>query len=343
MRYPLVSVVIPVFNAEKYIREAVESIINQSYKNLEIIVIDDGSTDKTFDILRSIQDNRLIIKQNLVNLGTAESSNIAVKMARGEFICLMDGDDVSLSNRVYEQVSFFLKHEDYGLLGTASIFSDTKQVLRFPRDDKKIRVDMLRYYPFRNPTLMIRKDILLEHNIFFNPEYSLTLDYEFVSRVIPYTKTANLDTELLLYRVHPEQTSKVHHGVFLQSADNVRINQLANLEIVVSERERMLHLKMLNDNYIPASIAEFEESQIWIRKLKDANNKVGFYDKVEFDGFLFSLNYVHRKFVYGKSYTFDLINEFYFSSYKYYKYVNLGVTFHLKFIFKCILKWQVKV
>lgn len=117
----LVSVIMPVYNVEKYVEEAVRSIQNQTYKNLEIIVIDDGSTDNTFHIVESllIEDKRIKLYKNEENLRIVKTLNKAISLATGEFIVRMDGDDISLPSRIETLLKFLLSHPEYSLVGSA--------------------------------------------------------------------------------------------------------------------------------------------------------------------------------------------------------------------------------
>lgn len=119
----LISVLVPVYNVEKYVKEAIQSLLNQTYQNLEIIIVDDCSTDKTFEILENLkkQDNRIKIFRNYENKKICYSLNKAFLESSGNYIARMDGDDVSLPNKIEEQLKYLKKNRDVDLVGTSTI------------------------------------------------------------------------------------------------------------------------------------------------------------------------------------------------------------------------------
>lgn len=115
---PKVSVVMPAFNAEKYIREAVDSILNQTFTDFEFIIINDGSTDHTKEIILEYDDPRIVLLENEKNSGIVVTLNKGIQFARGEYIARMDSDDISLCNRIERQVLFLDSHAHIGLIGS---------------------------------------------------------------------------------------------------------------------------------------------------------------------------------------------------------------------------------
>ena len=122
---PLVSVIIPAYNANGFLSDAINSILNQTYKNLEIIIVDDGSTDETPKILKIFakKDQRIKIIRNKRNLNIANSLNIGIKSAKGNYIARMDADDISLPHRIKNQMNYLHKHPEIVILGVKSILS----------------------------------------------------------------------------------------------------------------------------------------------------------------------------------------------------------------------------
>jgi len=118
MDRPKISVIMSVYNGEKYLREAIESILNQTFRDFEFIIINDGSTDKTSEILSSYNDPRIVIINNKRNIGLTKSLNKGLKMVKGEYIARQDADDVSLPERLERMVNFLDMNRDVGLLGS---------------------------------------------------------------------------------------------------------------------------------------------------------------------------------------------------------------------------------
>ena len=163
MMSPLVSVVLPVYNGEKYMKDAIDSILAQTWHDFEFIIIDDGSRDATWDIIKSYTDPRLVaVKQE--NSGLAATLNRAIGMARGKYIARQDHDDVSRADRLKQQVEFMESHSDCVLLGTRSeIWVDDRNSGRthsHPLNSGEIKIGLLFDNPFVHSSVMFRKDVV---------------------------------------------------------------------------------------------------------------------------------------------------------------------------------------
>ena len=208
---PPVSVVMSVFNGQAFLAEAVESILGQTYGDFEFVVIDDGSTDSTPEILASYaaRDARISVHRH-GNRGRVSSLNAGIERARGKYIARMDADDISLSERLQEQVCFMDAHPEVGLLGGAFELISAKgrvlKTIRFPSEDSAIRSVLLAYNPFSHPTVMIRKDVLLASG-WYRKALLDADDYDLWLRISERSQVANLEKCVLRYRVHSGQVS----------------------------------------------------------------------------------------------------------------------------------------
>ena len=205
---PLVSVVIAVYNSENYIARSIESILNQTYKNIELIIVDDSSSDNTHDILEKYKDYESItIVFNQYNLGIAKSRNIGGKIAKGKYIAVQDADDVSLVTRIENQVEFLETRKDVVVLGTKriNIKNNVKNSGHY-YDENKINNIVYLSNPIAHTSAMIRKDIYDKVNG-YNETYETTVDYELYIRLIEYGKIAMLKEELVEYYIHNNSIS----------------------------------------------------------------------------------------------------------------------------------------
>jgi glycosyltransferase involved in cell wall biosynthesis len=208
---PAISVVMSVYNGEAFLAKSVESILNQTFGDFEFIIINDGSTDKTAEILSEYvkRDQRVRVFPQQ-NRGRAESLNRGIQLAKADLIARMDADDVSLPNRFIEQLKFMNAHPEVGLLGAAIewVTPEGPRLLveHLPIEDGALRATMLRSNPFRHPTIMMRKDIVLSlggyRKVLLDAD-----DYDLWLRMAERTQLANLAHALVLYRVHPNQAS----------------------------------------------------------------------------------------------------------------------------------------
>ena len=228
MNQPLVSVLIPCYNVERYVVEAVGSISNQTYKNLEIIAINDCSTDRTGELLMQLakQDSRIRVVTNEVNLKLIQTLNKGIGMCNGEYIARMDADDISLPTRIEKEVRFLEENKDHGIVSTLfyafrSENPNKKDLHHSPLLDKELRAYILFKSGVCHPAVMIRKRVFTELGLKFESEYLHVEDYALWSQAIYKTKIGNLNEPLLLYRVHQNQVSSLHEELQLENKKKV--------------------------------------------------------------------------------------------------------------------------
>jgi len=233
---PLISVILPVYNGALYLREAIESILNQTYTNFEFIIINDGSKDNSEEIIKSYNDNRIIyISQK--NIGLAATLNIGIKISKGKYIARMDQDDISLPERFEKQIDFLEKNKDYDILGTwAKIFPDktNKRFHKHPTDNIKLKYFLLFNNPFVHSSVMIRKSVFEKIGLYSEdknrqpPE-----DYELWSRIARVSKIANIPEVLLNYREVSTGMSNDKLNPFLEK---VKIISLENISYYCNKK-----------------------------------------------------------------------------------------------------------
>ncbi|WP_168397814.1 glycosyltransferase family 2 protein [Acinetobacter indicus] len=201
----LVSVVLPAYNAELYIKEAIDSVLAQTFTNFELIILNDGSTDKTEEIILSYQDSRIVYVKNEQNLGLIGTLNKGMALAKGKYIARMDADDICLPERFAKQVNFLEEHPDYVICGTAAyrFFNNLtdKRAFYVPISDDNIRVRLFFNTGFIHPSVMFRTETIRTHNLSFNDNYKYAEDYYFWMDLLKYGKGFNLKEKLLYYRV----------------------------------------------------------------------------------------------------------------------------------------------
>lgn len=206
MKIPKISVIMPNYNCEKYISEAIESILNQTFNDFEFIIIDDSSTDNSWEIIQEYakKDERIVALKNEKNLWVSKTRNKAINISKWEYIALMDSDDISIINRFEIQVNFLDKNIDVGIVwGTMQIMDESWKVYserKYNLKDEDIRKKLFRYSPFCHPLVMIRKNIL-DKSWFYNMDINLWEDYDLYFRIWKYSKFANLKYVLIKYRM----------------------------------------------------------------------------------------------------------------------------------------------
>ena len=226
---PVISVLLPVYNSEKYISLAIESILNQSFTDFEFIIIDDCSSDTGWDICQKYahQDNRIIAVRNKINLGLCETLNVGLMLARGRYIARQDNDDWSYPNRLFSQYNFMETHEDVGIVGgSMEITNENGAVIGkrvYQLTDTSIRNKIFRYAPFCHPLVMLRKSVL-DIVGYYNIEHAPADDYELYFRIGKVSKFANLNETLLKYRVIP--TSLTNSGTKKMELATIKVRNL---------------------------------------------------------------------------------------------------------------------
>lgn len=205
MKNPKVSVILAVKNGDLFLKDAIKSILVQTFKNYEFLIIDDNSIDKTPEILKSFKDPRIKIFTNQKHLGLTKSLNIALKKAKGEFIARMDTDDVSKPERLKTELEFLEKNPKIALVGSwVDLINSQGQKLstkKLPIKYSEIKKNLIKANQFYHPTLMIRKNVLKTIG-FYDEKYQYSQDYELVLRIASKYTVANIPKPLLYYRVN---------------------------------------------------------------------------------------------------------------------------------------------
>jgi glycosyltransferase involved in cell wall biosynthesis len=203
---PLLSVVMPVYNAEKYLAAAIESILQQSFREFELIVVDDASTDSSPDLIRHYAelDQRLVCLPQARNGMISRALNAGIARARGKYIVRMDADDLAMPDRLRKQVTFMEAHPEIGVSGGSMLIMDENARIFSRRTyhlhDADIRRHLFRYSPFSHPTIILRKAVLEQCGL-YNPDFDLAEDYELYFRIGRVAQFGNLPDVLLHYRV----------------------------------------------------------------------------------------------------------------------------------------------
>ena len=208
------SIVMSVFNEECWVTESLSSLINQTYRNLEIILVDDGSTDATVELVQKIcqADSRVHLFRNSKNIGLPASLNVGISIARGDYIARMDADDVADLKRIEKQVNFLDSHPEVGILGTWCYKviegSNEQSLWKRPVHHAEILFNEMANASAAmvHPTVMMRRDVLPSRKP-YNESYSCAQDKDLWSRLLLTTRFQNLAEPLLNYRVREKSIS----------------------------------------------------------------------------------------------------------------------------------------
>ncbi len=236
---PLVSVLMPVYNAEKHLKEAMNSILLQTYQHLEVVIVNDGSTDGSEALLLSYDDPRIRLLVNSENKGLIYSLNYGLSACKGKYVARMDADDICMQERIAEQVAFMEQHPEIGVCGCDyTQFSESgEQSFRALSDHDEILSQMIFNSSVVHPSLMLRRSVLQDFDPVFNPGYHHSEDYELWSKLILQTQFSAVHRLLFRYRIHAAQVTQKHSEQQQLSASRVRKELLGKLGFSYTEQE----------------------------------------------------------------------------------------------------------
>lgn len=205
---PLVSVIMPAYNGEKYIQEAIDSVLEQTYENWELIIIEDASADHSMEIIKRYQDKRIRLFCNEQNKGIAESTNRGIQESRGKYIALLDDDDIAEKDRFTLQVNYLETHSEIDILGGRTTVIDTSgKVIDYsgiPRNNPKYIKAVLLFccMDFWNSTAMIRREFIEKFHLYYENGYYGIQDFKFYMESSKVGNISTIPQFLLKHRLH---------------------------------------------------------------------------------------------------------------------------------------------
>lgn len=278
----------PAFNSEKFIEEAIDSILNQTFGDFELIIIDDGSTDKTVELVKSYHDKRIILLQHKSNLGNYPARNLGMEKSRGKYICVMDSDDIAVSNRIEQQNLFMESNEEVGICGGYTEIIGSSQELTPSTDYNELKVWLLSNIIFKHPTIFIRKRFLSKYKLSYNTSFRYASDYDFLVRSAEFFPITNIPEVVLRHRRHPDQISRANAKEQREIVNIIQLRQLDYFKILPSEQEKITHLKLMNRERI-SDKKEFDTLLDWSNKLIRRNFERNYFDHDHLSVFLKSM------------------------------------------------------
>ena len=242
MDSPLVSVLVPCYNAECWLVEALESILAQTLHNFEIIAVDDGSSDGTLRIIEKFatMDSRVRVLRHTTNLGIVAALNNAVSISKGSYIARMDADDIAKPDRLALQLDY-LERNNIDICGTCirEFGGGPARILRLPETYNSIHTALLFYNPMIHPTLFGKREMF--DRFPYREDFNLSEDYDLLARASPHFKLANIPLVLLDYRRHPAQATMARMLEMDRVARQIRDDLLCSRGIQANDTERELH------------------------------------------------------------------------------------------------------
>lgn len=247
---PLVTVLLPFNKSKKYLTEAIESILNQTFKDIELLLLDDGSTDDPHELLNEIKDSRIRYFREEINRGIVFQLNKGISLARGKYIARMDADDIALSERIEKQISFMEEPKNSGIdvLGSNAVkIGDEVGEMDFKNYKPNQISFLLNFYcPLLHPTVMMRKSIFFDKGLRYSEEYKYAEDYGLWRMVDNGKNIAILSDQLLAYRIHNDQTNKDLKRIETQRSSCVKVASIRSVRFI----ERFIFTLKLKNLFI---------------------------------------------------------------------------------------------
>jgi glycosyltransferase involved in cell wall biosynthesis len=275
---PKISVLLPVYNTNPiHLKAAIDSVLAQTFCDFEFIIYNDASINTDIEsIVKSYQDKRIRYIYDDHNSGIAKVRNKLISLSHGEYLAVMDHDDICLPDRFDKQIAFMDSHPEVGVCGTAyrrfgKLFKNN--IIRHPENDEDIRTELFFKNAIHHPSAMIRRQTLIDNNISYDDTLISANDRKLYVDISEHAKLHNLKDVLCLYRVHKGMTSKTKRQAILAEQMNLRIEFLRKMNATISDSE----FRILND-YIMMGRTRIKIASILtaiehvLQKLIDANS-----------------------------------------------------------------------
>jgi len=287
---PRVSVLMPVYNGGIYLKEAIDTILNQSFSNFELVIVNDGSTDNSEEIILRYSDPRIRLENNQNNLGLINSLNIGLGLCEGDYIVRMDQDDISFPDRILLQVKFMDENPEVGLLG--SWFEDfgdkiESKIVRYSIDDSDIRIRHLYQTHISHPTAILRKSVIDESKVRFDPEYKHGEDYNFWVSISAFCKISNYPDVLVRKRDHPRNISNSFSSVMYKTCTKVKQRQFAAMGAPINQEEADLYTRFADPEW-HFTLKEMSQLHELLERINQANSNTGYISQNIYSSYLAS-------------------------------------------------------
>lgn len=339
-KVPLISVIMPVYNTAKYLKQAIDSILNQTFNDFEFIIIDDCSTDGSLDIIKSYCDERIILIENEINKGYVYGLNYALSFANGKYIARMDSDDISLPHRFKRQFHILEENAFITICGSFMEKIHNSVLINYPISHNEIKVKFLENSCLAHPAVMFRKSFIIENNFIYDDNMTPAEDYDLWTKMATCNAIfLNIPESLVKYRVHKNQISNIKEIQRIKNANKIKISYLSNI-CSKSSSKKFVNLYLINDKSVSHKIAYLNWLYNQCSFLKDQNEDKQFFDKFHFQKFLddYKVKIVQHIFLNSKNFNLHLLFFYIRNIISFIKYFTFIET--IKIFIKCILNYK---
>ncbi|MEI6696160.1 MAG: glycosyltransferase [Bacteroidota bacterium] len=287
---PELSIIMPLYNTENYVAQAIQSLLCQTYKNFELIIVDDASTDQSLEIVKSFNDSRIKILTNEKNEGIVFSRNRGLQIAKGKFIAPFDSDDIAMADKFEKQISFLKTNSEYGMIGSWVKLIDEngdflKKKWKLNAPAERIAGIMLFRNYFVQSSVVIRRESVPRKGYAIGND--IVEDYLMWVDVAEKYKVWNYPEYLVKYRIHP-QSATGSDVIRLQQKDKIVFQIIYNkLGIIIDNQLAEFLLKIKGDKYIQ-SLQELKDIDNFLLLILKQNAKLGKFNQQELKKVVFN-------------------------------------------------------
>lgn len=285
MSSPLISVVMPVYNREKYILKTIESLLNQTYRNFELLIVDDGSSDRTKLIIKNIKDPRIVLIEHNKRKGVAAARNTGYSKAKGKYIAISDSDDINSPIRLERQLAYLEERLDVDVVSCwiKEFNENQNRIIKFSSDNNVIRANLI-FNPGIPAFMMFRKEKLIKNNCLYHDEsFEAAVDYEWYTSLPVDIILSCVPEPLYLYRRHPNQISTNGFQKQQYFANMIRKKELAKIGITPTKEELELHYYLSYASFAPIKKINFNKLLDWCEQLLNGNKSSNYFNQKEFE------------------------------------------------------------
>ena len=268
---PKISVLMPAFNASNFVSQAINSVLNQTFFDFELIIIDDASTDNTWNLISAYDDTRIRKYRNTHNQGISSTRNALIELAKGQYIAWLDADDLSAVNRLEVQFNFLENNMDYVFIGTSALVLDVDGQYKgewvFVNDCEYLKIGLMFKNQFVQSSIMVRSDIIkkVKYDISAQPVEDFLMWY----RLTKYGKATNLKECLVSYRIHSSGATLSRFEFNERGVAYVLRCILEDIDFDFSETEFLIHHSFSFPGHFTLHRTRFSDVLNWMKKIEE--------------------------------------------------------------------------
>lgn len=268
----------PVYNGSRYLRESIDSVLKQSFKDFIFLIIDDCSSDDSVEVINSFSDSRIVLYKNEKNLGSVATPQKAMDLATTEYIARIDQDDIWKHDKLQKQIKIMDENPSVGICGTSiELFGEQTGVKIFPLENNALKVGLLFFCCMSHPSVVFRRSFLTENNIRYNEKYWLVDDYWLWVHCIDKTCFYVIPEPLVLYRQHDTQICSVHDKEQKELQIDVQCILLKRIGEFSDDEYMFLKTKFLTGHI--SSSAECQKFMDMYERICEENMKTQYIDQ----------------------------------------------------------------